>query len=424
MEIVIALIFVLLILVGVPIAFCLAATGILGLLFFTNIPLALPAGNLYHSLDTYTLIAVPLFFIAGGTMAAGGLARRLVNVAQAITAFLRGGLGVAAVVACGIFASITGSSTTALVAIGSVMYGAMLKAGYSPKFSAGVLTTSGSLGILIPPSVPMIVFAHIANISVGKMFLAGVVPGIIVVILLSVVAYLTADSKEAENEHFSWRQVGVTFWEGLWAILLPVVVLGGIYGGLFTVTEAAGVSVIYALFVELVIYRELTWRDLPRLFDEAVLLSGAIMIIIACATFFGQYLTLQQLPQKLAALTTEHIDSRFALLLAINALLLFVGTFMDIISAMLILAPILIAVATRFQIDLIHLGIIFVINMEIGFMTPPLGLNLFAAQAITKMKIGELVRAVVPTVGVLLVVLLAVTFFPEVALWLPNWFYR
>jgi C4-dicarboxylate transporter DctM subunit len=155
-----------------------------------------------------------------------------------------------------------------------------------------------------------------------------------------------------------------------------------------------------------------------------VLLSGAIMIIIACATFFGQYLTLQQLPQKLAALTTEHIDSRFALLLAINALLLFVGTFMDIISAMLILAPILIAVATRFQIDLIHLGIIFVINMEIGFMTPPLGLNLFAAQAITKMKIGELVRAVVPTVGVLLVVLLAVTFFPEVALWLPNWFYR
>ena len=413
-------VFFLLLLLGVPIAYCIAVAGLAAIVLLTDIPLALPAGNLYHSLDSYTLIAVPLFFVTGQIMAAGSLARKIVAFAQALTAFMRGGLGVTAVVACGIFASITGSSTTALVAIGSVMFAAMVSNGYSDRYSAGILTTSGSLGILIPPSVPIIVFAHIANQSVGEMFLAAVIPAALVLLLLSVYAGVFADSQQEAEEGFEIRKVARTVREGWWALLLPVIVLGGIYGGIFTVTEAAGVSVVYAFVAEMFIYRELRWRDLPQLIDQAVLFSSAIMIIIAMATFFGQYLALEQIPSKLVQAVTEHVHSRFMLLLLMNILLLFIGTFMDIISAMLILAPMLIALASRFQIDLVHLGIIFVINMEIGFMTPPLGLNLFAAQGLTQMKIAALVRAVAPSVGILLIVLLLVTYIPGLTLWLPR----
>lgn len=423
MEFVIPVLFLVLIFIGVPIAFCICIAGLAAILLFTQIPPSLPAGNLYHALDSYTLIAVPLFFIAGNIMASGSLAPTLVEFARAITAFLRGGLGVATVLACGIFASITGSSTTALIAIGAVMYGSMIKTGYSERFSAGLLMSAGSLGILIPPSVPMIVYAHIANVSVGKMFLAGVVPGVIVLLLLSVYAYLFSDSKQDATQEFSLRRLLVSVRHGIWALLLPAVVLGGIYGGLFTVTEAAGVSVIYALLIELFVYRELKWRDIPRLVDEAALFSAAIMIIIAMAAFFSQYLTLEQIPPKLASAVTEHVSSTFVILVIINLLLLFIGTFMEIVSAMLILTPVLLAVATRFQIDPIHLGIIFVINMEIGFMTPPLGLNLFAAQSLTKLRMGQLLRAALPTVGILFLVLMLVTYVPEVALWLPNLVY-
>lgn len=420
MEWLVAVLFVALILLGLPIAFCLCLTGLAAILVFTDIPVSLPAGNLYHALNSYTLIAVPMFFFAGNVMSAGSLAPTLVEFARACTAFLRGGLGVATVLACGVFASITGSSTTALIAIGAVMYGSMVKAGYSPRFSSGLLMTAGSLGILIPPSVPMIIFAHIANLSVGRMFLAGVVPGLLVVVLLSIYSYFFADSKREDETEFSWYPLWISIRKGIWALLLPVVVLGGIYGGLFTVTEAAGVSVVYALFIELCVYRSVKLRDVPRLADEAALFSGAIMIIIAMATFFGQYLTLEQIPPKMAEVMTNHVHSKFMVLLIINILLLFVGAFMEIVSAMLILAPVLIAVATRFQIDLIHLGVIFVINMEIGFMTPPLGLNLFAAQGLTKLRIGELFMGALPTLGILFFVLFLVTYVPEVALWLPN----
>lgn len=423
MEFIVPVLFLVLIFIGLPIASCICITGLAAILLFTQIPISLPAGNLYHALDSYTLIAVPLFFIAGNIMSSGSLAPTLVEFARALTAFLRGGLGVATVLACGIFASITGSSTTALIAIGAVMYGSMVKAGYSERFSAGLLMSAGSLGILIPPSVPMIVFAHIANVSIGKMFLAGVIPGVMVLLLLSVYAYFFSDSKEDARQAFSLRRLLSSVRHGIWALLLPGVVLGGIYGGLFTVTEAAGVSVIYALLIELFVYRGLKWRDLPRLIDEAALFSAAIMIIIAMAAFFSQYLTLEQIPPKMASAVTDHVTSKFLVLLIINLLLLFVGTFMEIVSAMLILTPILIAVANRFQIDLIHLGIIFVINMEIGFMTPPLGLNLFAAQGLTKLKISELVRAALPTVGILVIVLMLVTYVPQVALWLPNLVY-
>jgi len=422
-EFVIALLFLVLIFIGVPIAFCICITGLAAIVLFTQIPPSLPANNLYHALDSYTLIAVPLFFIAGNIMSAGSLAPTLVEFARALTAFLRGGLGVATVLACGIFASITGSSTTALIAIGAVMYGSMIKTGYSPRFSAGLLMTAGSLGILIPPSVPMIVFAHVANVSVGKMFLAGVVPGLLVLLLLAVYAYFFSDSKEDASQQFSFPRLVAATRHGIWALLLPGVVLGGIYGGLFTVTEAAGVSVIYALVVEVFVYRGLKWGDLPRLVDEAALFSAAIMIIIAMAAFFSQYLTLEQIPPKMASAVTEHVSSKFVILLIINIFLLFVGCFMEIVSAMLILTPVLIAIATRFQIDLIHLGIIFVMNMEIGFMTPPLGLNLFAAQGLTKLRIGQLVWAALPTVGILFAVLMLVTYVPEIALWLPNLVY-
>ena len=423
MEIASAAVFVLLLLASVPIAFCIAATGLFGIIVFTDIPVSLVSDNLFHALDAYTLIAVPLFFVAGNIMSAGTIAEKLVNFARSVTGFLNGGLGISAVLACGIFASVTGSSTTALVAIGTIMFSAMTRAGYSGRFSIGLLTTSGSLGILLPPSVPMIVYAFIANQSVGRMFLAGVLPGLLILALLAAYSFYFADEGDQPREQFSLARVVQTVREGFWALLLPVVVLGGIYGGIFTATEAAGVSVVYALIVEMFIYRELKWRDLPRILDESALFSAAIMVIIAMATFFGQFLTLEQIPESIVSAITAHIDSKWVLLIFINVFLLFVGTFMDIISAMLILAPILIALANRYQIDLVHLGIIFVINMEIGFMTPPLGLNLYAAQAITKMTIGEIVRAVVPTVGILLIGLLIVTYFPQISLWLPGLVY-
>ena len=255
MEIAIVLVFLLLLLASIPIAFCIGATGLFAIVFFTDIPVSLVAANLFHSLDAYTLIAVPLFFVAGNIMSAGSLAEKLVNFARAISGFLNGGLGISAVLACGIFASVTGSSTTALVAIGTIMFSAMVGSGYGARFSAGLLTTSGSLGILLPPSVPMIVYAFIANQSVGRMFLAGVLPGLLILALLAAYSFFFADEGDQPREKFSFGKVIQTAREGFWALLLPVVVLGGIYGGIFTATEAAGVSVVYALIVEMLIYR-------------------------------------------------------------------------------------------------------------------------------------------------------------------------
>jgi C4-dicarboxylate transporter DctM subunit len=407
----------------VPVAVAIGLTGLVAVYIFTDFPLFFASNTLFHSLNSYVLIAFPLFFLAGNIMGTGGLAKRLIKICQVATAPIAGGLAIAMVLACAVFASITGSSTTGLVAIGTIMFPALTKAKYDKSFSSGLLTTSGSLGILIPPSIPMIFYAYLADQSVGKMFLAGIGPGLLITILLCVYAHYFAKQKKYTYAEFKFLDLLKALKAGLWAIGMPFIILGGIYGGVFTVTEAAGVAVIYAAFVELFIYKELKWQDLLKILDETTLFVASIAIIVSMASFFGQYLALERIPDEVAIFFQRFITSKMLFLVVINCLLLFVGTFMDIISAMVILVPLLLPLATRYQVDLVHLGIIFVINMEIGFMTPPLGLNLFASQMITKMTFDKVIKAVLPTLLILLLVLIFVTYFSQLALFIPSLYY-
>ncbi len=369
--------------------------------------------------DKPVLLAIPFFVVSGAIMSAGDIANRLVAFARALVGWLPGGLAIATVGGCIFFAAISGSSPVTVIAIGTMMYPALTKAGYSEKFSMGLVTTAGSLGILIPPSIPMLVFAIVAGaaspIDVGELFMAGVLPGVLIAGLLSLYSMIVAGKAVKERDKFVPKEVLRAFVDGFWAISLPALILGGIYTGLFTATEAAAVSVVYSLVVELYIHRTLTWSQIPKVLAEAGVMMGTLLIIMALAFGLNDFLVEQRVPMLAVDWITSMNLTPFQFLLLVNVFLLIVGALMDSISAILVIAPLLTPIAATLGIDPIHMGVIFIVNLEIGYLTPPIGINLFVASAAFGKPMGMVIKSVLPFIGLMFVGLMVVTYVPSVS---------
>ncbi|HZZ93693.1 MAG TPA: TRAP transporter large permease subunit [Usitatibacter sp.] len=406
---------------GMPIAVALGLSSVLTIVYVGRDSLASLALKLFETSEQFTLLAIPFFILAGAFMTTGGVARRMIRFANACIGHFRGGLAMASVLACMLFAAVSGSSPATVVAVGSIVIAGMTKAGYTKEMAAGVICNAGTLGILIPPSIVMVVYAAATETSVGKLFMAGIVPGIVLGVMLMLAIYVRARMLDLPRQpRASGREVFVAARESLWGLLLLVIILGGIYGGVFTPTEAAAVSAVYAFFVAVFVYRDIGWKDVPKVLVDAGRVTVMLMFIIANALLFAYVLTTERIPQDIAEHIVSWGMSPWQFLIVVNVLLLIAGNFMEPTGIILILAPILFPIALRMGIDPVHLGIIMVVNMEIGMVTPPVGLNLFVTSGITGMPIMDVVRAALPWLTVLLVFLVIVTYVPQLSLWLPD----
>jgi C4-dicarboxylate transporter DctM subunit len=408
--------------IGMPVAISLGLSSLLTIFLFSQDSLASMSIKLFETSEHYTLMAIPFFVLAGNLMSTGGVAKRMVRFAIAAVGHLRGGLAIASVLACMLFAAVSGSSPATVVAIGSIVITGMLKNGYTKEFAAGVICNAGTLGILIPPSIVMVVYAAVTEVSVGRMFMAGVVPGILLGLMLMAAVWWRAGKLQlTPPPKASLSEVFTALVDSFWGLALLVIIMGGIYGGIFTPTEAAAVSAVYALFIAVFIYKDLTFKDLPKVFLESSKTTVMLMFIVANALLFAHVLTTERIPQAIAESIVQIGMEPWMFLLVVNVLLLIAGNFMEPTGIILILAPILFPIATELGIDPIHLGIIMVVNMEIGMVTPPVGLNLFVTSGVTGMNLMQVTRAALPWLSVLLVFLLLVTYIPEISLGLPNY---
>jgi C4-dicarboxylate transporter DctM subunit len=408
-------------LLGMPVAVSLGLSSVLTILLWGQDSLASLALKLFETSEHYTLLAIPFFLLSGAFMTTGGVARRMIAFANACIGHLRGGLAMASVMACMLFAAVSGSSPATVVAVGSIVIGGMVRAGYSKEFAAGVICNAGTLGILIPPSIVMVVYGAATETSVGKLFVAGILPGIALGLLLMLAIYVRARMTDLPRQpRASLREVLVTARRSSWGLLLLVIILGGIYGGVFTPTEAAAVAAVYAFVIAVFVYRDIGMKDVPRVLVDAAKVTVMLMFIIANALLFAHVLTTERIPQVIA----EHIVGMgmapWQFLIVVNLLLLVAGCFTEPTGIILILAPILFPIAMRLGIDPVHLGIIMVVNLEIGMVTPPVGLNLFVTSGITGMSIMQVVRAALPWLMVLLGFLVIVTYVPPLSLVLPQ----
>lgn len=405
-----------LLLTSAPIAVGLGLTSLIYFYYFTLIPMTQVPERLFNALNSFPLMAIPFFILAANVMSTGGISRRLTEFGAAMVGHTRGGLAVTAVLACMFFAAVSGSSPATVVAVGALIIPAMIRNGYPKEFSTGLVATSGSLGILIPPSIPLIVYGISTEQNIGDLFIAGVLPGLFAGALLIVGVIVYSRIKRFGNAGEDFRADGKrrlrAFWDAILALLLPVVVLGGIYSGIFTPTEASAVAVGYSVIVSIIIYRELSWKDLIDISMRSAKTSAMVMFIIANGILFTFVLTSERIPGAISNSILGLDLAPWQFLLLVNVLLLLVGCFMETSSAILILAPILLPIAMELGVDPIHFGIIIVMNLEIGMITPPLGLNLFVASGISKMSVLQVAKAALPSAAVLLFALLVVTFVP------------
>jgi C4-dicarboxylate transporter DctM subunit len=419
-----SIIFILLLglmLTGMPISISLGLTVLSFLFLFTHVPIESVALKLFTGIENFEIMAIPFFILAGNFLTHGGVAKRMIRFASSMVGHLYGGLGLSGVLACALFAAISGSSPATVVAIGSILLPAMVKAGFPKKFGAGIITTSGALGILIPPSIVMVMYAVATNTSVGALFMAGVVPGIVLACILGGVTYYRARKFNYPRlQKASWAERLKAFRESVWGLLLIVIVMGGIYMGLFTPTEAAAMSAVYAFFVAVFVYKDLSIKDVPRVLLNSANMSAMLLYIITNAMLFSFILTNENIPQALANWMLGNGLGMITFLLACNVILLLAGNFMEPSSIVLIFAPILFPVAMKLGIDPVHFGIIMVVNMEVGMCHPPVGLNLYVASGIAKMGITELTVAVWPWLLSMLGFLLLVTYWPALSLWFPR----
>ena len=408
-------------LIGMPIAVALGLSSVLTIMFFGHESMAAQALKLYETAGQFTLLSIPFFILGGAFMTTGGVARRMIRFANACIGHLHAGLGMASVLACMLFAAVSGSSPATVVAVGSIVIAGMVRAGYSKEFAAGVICNAGTLGILIPPSIVMVVYAAATSTSVGKLFMAGVIPGIVLGLMLMAAIYVRARMiKLPRQPKASLREVLVAGRESLWGLLLLGIIMGGIYGGIFTPTEAAAVAAVYAFFVAVFVYRDIGMRHVPKVLVDAGRVTVMLMFIIANALLFAHVLTTERIPQAIAEQIVSMGMAKWQFLIVVNVLLLIAGNFMEPTGIILILAPILFPIAMQLGVDPVHLGIIMTVNMEIGMVTPPVGLNLFVTSGITGMSVLEVVRAALPWLSVLFVFLIIVTYVPQLSLWLPN----
>src|ERR1700694_5080235 len=418
------LIFALLIalmLTGMPISIALGLTVLTFLFTLTQVPIEAVALKLFTGIERFEIMAVPFFILAGNFLTHGGVARRMINFATSMIGHWYGGLGLAGVVACAPFAAISGSSVATVVGIGSIILPALMEQGYPPRFSAGVITTAGALGILIPPSIAMVLYAVSTNASIGKLFIAGIVPGLMLASMLGATTWYRAYKNDYPRmPRASFRQQLATFRKSIWGLLLIVVVIGGIYTGLFTPTEAAAMSAVYAFAVAVFVYKDLRLSEVPRVLLSSANMSAMLLYIITNAVLFSFLMTHENIPQAMAGWMIEQGLGWISFLLVVNLLLLLAGNVMEPSSIILIMAPILFPVAVKLGIDPIHFGILITVNMEIGMCHPPVGLNLYVASGIAKMGISDLTVAVWPWLLTMLACLVFVTYWPGLSLFLPK----
>jgi C4-dicarboxylate transporter DctM subunit len=408
-------------LIGVPIAMALGLTSVLTLLIFGQESLAALALKFFQATQKYELLAVPFFILAGTFLTTGGVARRLIDFANAAVGHFHGGLALAAVVACMLFASISGSSPATVIAVGSIAIGGMVRNGYSLKYATGVVINAGTLGILLPPSIVMVVYAAATEQSVGRLFVAGVIPGFVLALMLMIAVYISSRWLDTPRVSWGgWRNLGLKAVNAVWGLLLIVIVLGGIYVGAFTPTEAAAMSAVYAFIVAFFIHRDLKTGDIfPTLLQSARVIV-MLMFIISNAGLFAYVLTSQQIPQALTEAMAGGRVQPWMFLLMINIAMLIAGNFMDPTSIVLIFAPIVFPVALKLGINPIHLGVLMTVNMEIGLVHPPVGLNLFVAAGVTRQSLWDVTRAALPWLAILVAFLILITYVPVLSTWLPD----
>jgi len=410
-----------LMLTGMPISIALGLTVLTYMFAMTSVPITAVALKLFTGIEKFEIMAIPFFILAGNFLTHGGVARRMIRFASSMVGHWHGGLGLAGVLACALFAAVSGSSPATVVAIGSIILPAMVKQGFPKRFGAGVITTSGALGILIPPSIVMVMYAVATNTSVGQLFIAGIVPGIALATMLGMTTWYRARNNDYPRlPRASWPERWRAFRDSIWGLLLILVVIGGIYTGVFTPTEAAAMSAVYAFFVAVFVYKDMPLRKVPKVLLDSANMSAMLLYIITNAVLFSFLMASEQIPQAMAAWMLDKGLGVVAFLLFVNVLLLLAGNVMEPSSIVLIMAPILFPVAMKLGVDPVHFGIMMVVNMEVGMCHPPVGLNLYVASGITKMGITELTVAVWPWLLTMLVFLVIVTYWPSLTLWLPR----
>jgi len=414
--------FAVLLFLSVPIGISIGLATLVTILSTGTLPVEFLAKELVTSVDSFPLMAVPFFILAGEIMGKGGISERLFNVANAIVGNKTGGFAIATIITCMFFAAISGSGPATVAAIGGIMIPAMVRNGYDLKFATAIVASAGSIGVIIPPSIPLVIYGVVGNTSIGDLFIAGIIPGILVGLSMMVWAYYYSKKKgyRGMDEPTSLKKIGVAFWDAKWALLIPVIILGGIYGGFFTPTEAAVIAVVYGLFASMVLYHELNIKDLPKVMVDSALTTATVLIIVGTATAFGRFLTIEQVPTKVAQALMKISDEPIIIIMLIMALLLVVGMFMDTLAAIIILTPILLPIAVQIGYDPIHFGILMVVNLAIGFITPPLGVNLFVASGISGLSLESLSRAVLPFIFAMLFTLLLITFIPQLSMFLVG----
>lgn len=410
-------------LIGVPIAISLGVSALVAIYFGSTLPLQIITQKAFTSLDSFPLLAIPFFMLAGILMGKGGVSKRLLDMATAMVGWMIGGLSMVTIVACMFFAAISGSGPATVAAIGGFMIPAMKARKYDGGFAAAVAASAGSIGVIIPPSIPFVLYGVIGGVSVGSMFLAGIIPGIVIGFGLMITSYFIAKKRGYKPDatlKFSFKDVLKATYEAKWALIIPVIILGGIYGGIFSPTEAAVVACVYAFIVGMFVYKELTWKTFYESCREAVVINATTMIIIGLSVSFAYFMTLEKIPDEISRFLTELSSNPIIILLAINVLLLIVGMFIDTISALVVLTPILLPIVTAVGVDPIHFGVILVANLAIGFITPPLGVNLFVASSVGNVKFERIVMAIIPFLISMIICLLVITFVPSMSLWLPS----
>ncbi len=414
--------FALFLIIGVPVGIALAAASMVAILSLPFLNIEFLVQGMVTGLDSFPLLAVVLFTLAGNLMSQGGISKRLLHVAEVFFGHFTGGLGIVAIVACMFFASISGTGSATVAAIGLTMIPSMVKKGYDRSFAGALIASSGGIGVIIPPSVVMIVYAITAEVSVTKMFMAGIVPGLVVGMVLIGYCIIVSHIKGyTGNEHkASWAERISALKEAFWAMLLPVIILGGIYSGIFTPTESAAIGVLYGLFFGMFVYKELRPKQIVKIILESSLLVGAVLVIVGASVTFGRILTLERLPTEIAHFILSVTENKLLILLCINILLLLVGTFMETLAAIVILTPILLPITSSLGMDPVHFGIVMIVNLAIGFVTPPLGANLFMASQVGKVPIESLSKSIMGWIGAMIIALMLITFIPAISLSLPS----
>lgn len=405
-----------LMMIGAPIAVSLGVATMVTMTATTNISLTTMATACLSGLDSFPLMAIPFFMLAGNLMKSGGISRRILDFADAVVGWITGSVGMVTVVASMFFAALSGSSPATVTAIGSITIPEMKSEGYDPAYATAITAASGTIGVIIPPSIPFVIYGVAAQCSISDLFLAGVIPGILIGLVLMIVNYVTAKKHHYGNKKkFSAKHLIHTLADSIWALLVPVIILGGIYGGIFTPTESAVAAIIYSIIIGVFVYHELDLKSILEAFRETALINGQTTFLVGISMSFARFLTMSQVPGTLAQ-SILGISNPIAILLAINVFLLVVGCFIDNISSTVILTPILLPIVTGIGMSPVQFGIVMTVNLAIGFITPPYGCNLFFASAISGVSVVDIARKILPMIGVMLIVLLALTFVPALSI--------